>query len=133
MTPVAGGCYLLDHGLTDRHYFFVLSDPDRFPDRPLVLVPLTGVSPEKTIDGSCRLEPGEHPCCVKQSFIFYRGALLIESRRLVEFVANGKALEKPPASQALLVRLRESAERSDELPGKHREELWQQDVVQDRS
>lgn len=116
MTIPTGACYLLNHGVSDRHYFFVISAPDKYPERPLVLVSITSVSPDKNIDRSCLVSPGEHPCCTKESFVYYKGALMLTAAKLGALIATGDATPKPPAaSPTLLQRLRDGAEASEPL------------------
>jgi hypothetical protein len=131
--PVAiqpGECFHIDYGGNIPHFFFVLSAPDHFPGRPLVLAPMTKISPDKNVDDSCLLHPGDHPKCVLESFVDYRRAIYIDTSALMQLVANGQARACPPSVEApVLQRLREGAESTAMMVDEVRAELWEQGLV----
>lgn len=130
LTVSAGECYLLGCGNSPKHYFFVISEPTKYPDRPLVVVPISSVSPDKTIDLSCILSSGEHQCCTKESFASYSRAILISIAALEQMINRKTATPKPPlASIVLLNKLRAGAEISEDLRDKIHDELYMQGIL----
>ncbi len=123
-----GDCYRLDIGSV-QHFFFVISAPDTYPSRPVVMVPMTKVSHDKSVDKSCLITPGEHPCCIVPSFAAYGWALVFSPQVLEVAIRVGKAVKRAPADAALLRRLRDGAEVSDDLPDGVRKELWEQGIL----
>lgn len=117
LTVRPGDCYRIKPGAAIPHYFFVISAPDRFPEQPLVLVPMTSVSTDKRTDPSCRMEPGDHHTCTKESFIDYRRAEILTIGQLEGIVEREAAIPRPPAADpSLLERLRQGAEETELLP-----------------
>lgn len=125
-----GDCFLIDVPNSLPHFFFIISKPDRFPADPVVLVPMTSVTPDKNIDPACTLAPGDHRCCVKASFIDYRRAVKLSAERLEELVYDGVARSRPPgATPDLLNRMRDGAEESEFLTGEMRDILYRQGLL----
>lgn len=128
--PLPGDCYRIDVKNSVPHYFFIISAPDRFPEAPLVLVPMTSVSPDKNTDPACLLAPGDHHTCVKPTFIDYRRSVKLNLKRLESFILEGMAQPRiPGASPELLQRLRDGAEASDFLTGELRDLLYRQGLI----
>lgn len=132
MCPILlpGDCYRIHTQGSVPHFFFIISSPDTYPLSPLVLVPMTSVSPDKNIDPACILSPAEHHTCVKPSFIDYRRAVLMNPQHLEQLVRKGLAECRPPgADPAFLHRLRCGAEESEFVIGEIFEILYAQGLV----
>jgi hypothetical protein len=125
-----GDCYLINHGGSCNHFFYVISAPDKFPQGRLVIVPITTISKEKSIDYSCVVSAGEHASCKADSFAFYRGAQILSLRDMEKLIGENKAWHRPPpADDNLLRRLRDGAKHSEELRDSVHDELYLQGIL----
>ncbi|MDX9972581.1 MAG: hypothetical protein RBU21_06295 [FCB group bacterium] len=107
----------------------MISAPDVYPSKAVVLVPMTSQSPDKRIDPSCLLNPGDHPCCKHPSFIDYRYAETFLLSELEKALQSGTATRKGVASSGLLARLRQGAESTVHLKQRIHTLLWEQGIV----
>lgn len=127
-----GDCFHIEYGsrVASCHFYFVISDPTRFPSAKLVLAPMTSIGPDKRVDPSCLLGPGDHRVCVKESFIDYHRCVAVGRDSLEQWITARRATPKPPpVSEAVLARLRDGAEESEDIRDDVRDVLYRQGLV----
>lgn len=93
----------------DDHLWMVISEPSL--DSNLVVVCF--LSWQSYYDQSCVVEAGEHPFVVHSTCVNYPGATLVANSTLETLKAEGKLKLRDPISEALLKRIRTSAENAD--------------------
>ena len=99
-----------------KHLFFVVSKPE--PNRVL-LVHVSSMKPGRECDTSCVVRFGEHPFIKHDSFVVYSSIMFALESHVEAQVRAGICRSQPPASSALLARIREGARVSAALPGKY--------------
>jgi len=89
----------------DIHLWVVLSDPDKDPDR-IVLVSLTTLTPDK--EPACLLVRGEHPWVKHDTCVFYQGARLAALKELYKLKDAGLLKPQEPLSEHVLLRIQKN-------------------------
>ena len=126
--PHSGMCFKRPQDAEDRHYWWVISAPELYPDHAIVVVnttefDATGDTSLIYNDGSCVIHPGEHDLITKISCICYEGN---EDGRLMSYAAFCTRLttndfskryrvKQPPATGELLDRMRRGAFDNDHI------------------
>lgn len=117
----------------DRHVWFIVSDPTADPDQVLI-VNVTSwddsrldTDPRK--DPACVLNPGEHPFVQHKTCVYYRGAQVASVQHLMFRQSHGEVDLMPPASPALLQKLRRCAGDSMHMALEHYRILESQHLV----
>jgi len=83
------------------HLWVVLTNPN--PDGIILVVNVTTVySNDKNIDATVRLNTGDHPFIDRQSYIYYRGAMMIEVSELQTAERAGRLKMHDGCSEKLL-------------------------------
>jgi hypothetical protein len=70
-----------------------------------LLVNATSIKPNRFVDPTCVLAPGEHPFIIDDSFILYRAAQLQGANRIAKMVDGWVYRTGQPASEALTDRI----------------------------
>ena len=112
----AGDTFHDAQGIHDkhRHLFFVISDPDTFPNDPILIVNCT--SSQYRCDSTCILIPGEHPFIRTESWVYYKEANLADPAMFQQALSNALLMPNQSLSVELLDRIRNGAIRSDNTP-----------------
>lgn len=109
------------------HPRVVISHPQTDPEA-VVLVNFTGFD-DLYKDDSCILEVGDYAWLTKRTCISYRDAKLAKETDLDALVRRELLRVMPPVSDAVLAKILEGAERTEELPGKCRRVLERQGLI----
>ena len=111
----------------ETHLWVVISDPDVFPEDPVVIVSITTWRADK--EQVCILGPADHPNISRRSCVFYAGARLVRMEVLQSaFQKRLLTLGKPFSSQ-VLKRICEGAARSNQIPLECRDLLEEQGII----
>ena len=107
----SGDTLLIDEPGTsyDSHLWIVISDMDEDPHFALI-VNMTTWRDDK--DQACILDVGDHPYVKHKTCINYAKAKHLPAVPLDDWIATGKIKNLEPVSDALLKRIRDSAENS---------------------
>jgi len=127
-----GGFFLLSDRDINEHPYVIISRPDLDPDR-VVIVSLTSYNEpyhEIVKDASCLLQSGDHPWIHHQTCVSYRDGTIVKRSQLEEFESEGHITFQEPVSDEILQRILQGAEQTDELPGKCRKVLEDQDLIE---
>jgi len=122
-----GDVYLVTDRRIDDHAKVVISDPSLNPNQ-VVWVNFTGAEGEYR-DHSCILEIGDHPWIMKRTCISYKDAMFVKEADIDSLVAKGKIRKLDEVSDAVLRKIHEGAEITDELPGKYQRVLVEQNLI----
>ena len=120
-----GDVFLPSDPRIDSHPRVVISDPEI---APVVLVNFTGAEGEYR-DHSCLLEVGEYPWLTKQTCISYKDATFVSPAQLELLESSGMFRKLAPVSDAVLKKILEGAELTDELPIKFIRALASQGLI----
>lgn len=137
---IGGTCFMLSRFENDAHYWFVLSNPEEFPDDDLVCVNVTSYDPKGVItdvynDPSCVLYASDHELFTHTSCVCYEGLPDGRcSRHYLETQVNSSTsncypVPGPPASAGVLARMREGATYTQHLPFGSRNILRKQGLI----
>ena len=120
----AGDAFHINNEEFSGHLWFVVSDPD-INDEEIVIANVTTWYPLKGND--CELFEGDHPFIDKKSVIYYADAQVLSIDDFRKYQKTGElVMYHTPASEELLVRIREGAARSKRLP------FWPKGVLSDQ-
>lgn len=108
------------------HLFFVISDP-ALDAKQVVVVPLMTWDEYK--EQTCVLVPGDHPFIRHRSYIDYGCAKSVDATKVERSIKAKQFRTNKRASDDLLRKIREGADRSDFLPLGLRDILEDQDLV----
>lgn len=128
-----GDFFLFRSRNVNEHPFVVISMPDLDAER-VVIVSLTSYDKfyhEIEKDGSCVLQEGDHAWIHHQTCVSYRDAKIVTHALLDQLESDGAIVKLTPVSDDLLTRILEGAQQTDELPGKCRKVLEDQDLIED--
>jgi len=103
----AGDTFTFSPRVTDRHLWMVISDPEGFPDAPLVIVSLT--SHDLSKDTACVLNLGDHRFIRHETSVNYRRARYVPNSTLDLLVARGDVIPNDPLTPDILQRVRQGA------------------------
>ena len=121
----AGDTFLAE---IDRHLWVVLSDPDKDPERVL-LVSITTITPTK--DQACILPRGCHPWVTHDSCVAYGEARVCRMEDLTTLKNAGKLQPHDPLKPWLLQHIRESAADSTTMAEGDFDILLEQGLVEE--
>jgi hypothetical protein len=127
-----GDTFLSRDRRIDDHLHVVISDPGADASR-VVIVSVTSYDKfahEIYKDSSCILRPKDRPRIRHETCISHRDGRVLSEDLLDKAVAAGTIAMEEPASNGVLTRILEGAERTDELPNKCRVILEQQGLIQ---
>ena len=112
-----GDAFLMEHPRGGvKHLFFVVSKPE---SNRVLLVHVCSIKPGRECDTSCVIRPEEHPFVKHDSFVVYSATMFALESHVEAQVRAGICRPQPPASPALLVRIRDGARVSAAIPGKY--------------
>ena len=123
---VPGDAFVLKNLGVDDHLWVVVSDPDRGPDR-VVIVSLTTLTPQK--EQACVIQGGEHPWVRHLSCAAYEFARIVRKADLNQLRHAGQFDMQVPVSAALLERLRRGVADSTRIPMACADILIEQDLL----
>jgi hypothetical protein len=131
----AGDTYQYTGTDTDDHLWIVISDP-LVDDNHVLVVNFTTyrLRDDGTTrnDGTCRIQPGEHPFVKEETCIQYLACHQLKLVVLEEWLDVGKIIlnQHQPASSVLLRRIQQGAYDSDQTPGYAKNILIKQGLVE---
>jgi hypothetical protein len=109
-----GSTMLLDDSGIEEHLWIVISDPGVNSERVVIVNLESHDSPEK--DDSCMLNVGDHPWITHKTCVRYRDARIAKNEDLDRLVASGALKARADASNELLTKIFEGAEKTLHLP-----------------
>ena len=127
-----GDAFLLTTKGINDHPQVVISDPGQNSEE-LVVVSLTSyntISNESRKDGSCILQPGDHPWIKHTTCVSYRDGRIVSEGRLDAMLAARQIELLEPVTDPILTRIIEGAENTEELPNKCKALLEDQRLIQ---
>lgn len=99
-----GDTFLRPSGPGEKvHLFIVLTSPlrlDGYPPDQVLVVPICSVDPAIPHDPACTLGPGDHPFCIRDSYVSYAHAELVSRTRIAANVRNGTMRAREPFKPA---------------------------------
>jgi hypothetical protein len=107
----AGDTFKFPPRVLDNHLWMVISDPQSYPDDPVVIVNFTTHRPDK--DPACILNVGDHAFIVRETSVYYDGARFAQNSRLDHLVECGDVISDVPLTKEILARIREGARDSE--------------------
>lgn len=110
--PKAGECLLIDSGPTGKHLFIILLVFRSSTIEQVISVPVCTVRDQAKADPACRIQSGEHPFVVHESFVEYRHARLDQADHVLDRVKELTFIPQQPASATLLTKAREGLKNS---------------------
>jgi hypothetical protein len=124
----AGDTFIIpDPGRTlDKHLWILISDPDKDPDR-VVLVSMTTYRRHQ--EDVCIIERGEHPFVDRKSCIHYRDAKEVSAAKISHLLETGLLERHHPLGLKLLQRVRAGAALSKRFPLERAEILIEQGLL----
>lgn len=134
----AGLCFRISRQSGDNHAWFVISDPQVFPEENLLYVNMTSFDPTKPLsfvynDPSCVFDVGDHRLMTKPTCICYDDAHVCSVEhlawRLTTDCDRGFKLERSPAAGNILDKMRSGAANSQHLKPIHRKILEDQGLI----
>lgn len=124
----AGDTFRFSERVKDDHLWMIISEPDRNPDAPLVIVSFTTF--RLSNDPSCIVLPGDHPFLTRETCVYYRGARFAQRGTFDRCVACGDIIPEDPLSPEILARVREGAARSPYIREGIRKLLVEQGLIE---
>jgi len=127
-----GDFFLLSDRSIDEHPYVIISMPDLDPDQ-VVIVSFTSYNEpyhEIVKDGSCILRSDDHPWIHHKTCVSYRDGKIVKKSELERLESAGHITFREPVSNGILQRILQGAEQTDELPGKCRKVLEDQDLIE---
>lgn len=93
-----------------HHLHIVMNDPVFSPehgDERALIVNISTVYPDRHYDDACLLNAGCHPFITRQSYVYYKCAVISEAPRLTAAIEAGNIVAKPAVNDEVfnLVRL----------------------------
>jgi hypothetical protein len=122
-----GDVFLPSDSRINEHPRVIISHPESDPNE-VVLVNFTG-DDEFYKDDSCIIQPSEHSWLTKPTCISYRDAKLAKESDLDHLIKNGRIRQLEPASNDLIKKILEGAEKTEFLPGKCKRVLERQGLI----
>ena len=123
----AGGAFHIQNRDVDSHLWVVVSDPDRDPER-VVMVSMTTYEDYK--EDAYLLDAGDHPRVSRKTCIAYNEARMTTLEHLNALSAKGRLVVRDPVSPEVLKRIRDGASRSRNIKYKFIEILIEQEVIE---
>jgi hypothetical protein len=111
---------------SDKHLWIVLSDPQKNPDR-ILLVNITTLDERK--EKVCILKPGDHPWITHESCINYGDAVLTSLPKLLDAKDGGALKLQDPLSEAVCRRILAAVPDSTRISLENAELLQDQGLV----
>lgn len=127
-----GDAFLSRDQEIDDHLHIVISDPGTDSSR-VVIVSLTSYENfqhEIYKDGSCVLDPKDHPWIRHRTCVSYRDGRLVPNEALDAALEAGRLEMQESVGKEVLNRILEGAEKTDELPNKCRAVLAEQGLLE---
>jgi hypothetical protein len=110
-SPFSPGTVFLRSG-DDNHFWVVLSDPAKDQERVLVV---NWTTYEAYKEQTCILEAGEHICITRRSCVYYIGARIERLSALQYAELCNNILVRGKLDDQVLQRIREGADKSDNM------------------
>ena len=121
-----GDAFLLADARIEEHLWIVISLPGSDPET-VVIVSLTTLGDWK--DQSCVLRPADHPWIKHETCVSYRDAKCVPESKLDELLKSNQLKPLAAASDELIGKILEGAERTDELPLRCVDVLAKQNLI----
>lgn len=110
-SPCRCGSLLLPHN-GENHLFAILNDPCK--DGYCLLVMASSIKDGRSYDNSCILNAGDHPFIKHPTYMVYRLAEEWRVPLLISWIEKKIAVEKDRFTNAILDKIIEGLEKSDE-------------------
>lgn len=123
-----GDTILLQDSTIEEHLWIVISDPGRDADKVVIVNLESCDGPEK--DGSCILDRGDHPWIRHKTNVRYRDARITTQANLDHLIKNGALKPQEPATDELLAKIFDGAQKTEHLPTKCRTVLELQGLIE---
>jgi hypothetical protein len=107
-----------------EHLWVILTDPTAYPEC-IIIVNLSSCDNNRRHDPACVLKPGEHWFIRHNTFVYYRGAIALTLRQLIDANISLKTAVTP----SILERIRDGASRTDRLSHHIRKHLIEQGII----
>lgn len=121
-----GDAFLLTDARIEEHLWIVISLPGEDPEN-VIIVSLTTLTDWK--DQSCILGPTDHPWIKHETCVSYRDAKCVPESKLDDLIKSNQLKPLAAASDVLIGKVLEGAERTDELPLKCIDVLAKQNLL----
>lgn len=92
------------HDREKRHLFVCLTDPHG-PLSEVAIVSISSARSDGRHDQTCRLFPGDHQFIIRESFVDYRHARIIEAGKLNNGVQSGRFERRQPFDIGIFARI----------------------------
>lgn len=92
-----------------HHLHIVMNDPVFSPehgDERSLIVNISSADPGVKLDDACLLDAGCHPFIIRQSYVYYRHALISAAPRLAQEIDAGNILARPAVNDDVFVMVR---------------------------